>query len=671
MPEQSEPHVQTAGELRARLAARGARWSVSEHLADEDPVPRPALGLEPAAGLTPAAAAPPVDLRELIGRPSGNPHLTRRRAAHGLLAEPDTDADTDADAVTEAGPGPGTGAAAVSGPASARPVAVDWRSRWGWPWITKVKDQNPCSSCWAFGAAGLIESMARIEHHVWAERSEGDVHDGLRAPCGQTGSPEAALDWVRTNGGLADPGCWPYSPPPPGTPADRRDAWRTEYTPSWDRSGRTVRITDHVRLGDVEQQKVWLDTVGPLTACFDVYDDFFGLGSGVYHRTSDRLAGGHCVLITGYDDAAGCWLFKNSWGTGYHVGGHGRIAYGEARIDHWAKCGLHGTNIDPWSKRRLHTGNVYESGNGRAHRNFEMAALAGGGTGNGDGAGTGAGAGGRIQHWWRDGDAPFPWARARSFGSDASGQPAFTGTTYNRNMESLHVTTGGRLRHWYYEQSGGAWRDGGAFGPGDAVIGSTPAFIQSDYGAPGNFEVVVRTADGRLNHWWRINGAPWTWNDGGRFASGIAHYGPALVQTRSRHLDLVATRTDGRMQLWWRDDPNGFVWRPGEIFGSGITSAPCLVEAQYGAADEDTAGNYELCVTGEGGRVEHWWRGNAGDSAWRRGAVFGHDVLAVTGMLQGSFGFNLEVIALRTDRLLQHYRRDGAGWHEGAVIGPA
>ncbi|MCJ1678589.1 C1 family peptidase [Streptomyces sp. APSN-46.1] len=637
-----EEYVQTAGELRAVLAERGARWSVSEHLADGDPVPRPSLGMEPGANLTTAEEAGAVDLRGLIGRASGNPDLTRRRAAHGLLPG------------AAGAAGARAGAAGVVG--AARPAAVDWRDRWGRPWITKMKDQNPCGSCWAFGAAGLVESMARIEHSVWAVRSEGDVHDGLRFSCGQGSNPETALDWIKANGGLADPDCWPYNTPPAGLPADRRDAWRAEYTPSWDRSGRTVRITDYVRLGDVEQQKVWLDTVGPLTACFDVYDDFFGLGSGVYHRTSDRLAGGHCVLIVGYDDAAGCWLFKNSWGTGYHVGGYGRIAYGEVNIDYWAKCGLRGTNIDPWSKRRLHAGSVYESGNGRAHRNFELAATAGGG---------------RLQHWWREGDPPFAWARAATFATDASGQPAFTGTTYNRNMESLHVTTGGRLRHWYFEQSARVWRDGGAFGPGDAAIGSTPGFLQSDYGKPGNFEAVVRTADGRLNHWWRINGAPWTWNDGGRFASGIAHYGPALVQTRSRHLDLVATRTDGRMQLWWRDDPNGFAWRAGEVFGSGITSAPCLIEGQYGAADEDTAGNYELCVVGAGGRIEHWWRGNAGGSPWRRGAVFGHDALTVTGMLQGSFGFNLEVIALRTDRRLQHYWRDGAGWHEGPVIGLA
>ena len=32
---------------------------------------------------------------------------------------------------------------------------------------------------------------------------------------------------------------------------------------------------------------------------------------------------------------------------------------------------------------------------------------------------------------------------------------------------------------------------------------------------------------------------------------------------------------------------------------------------------------------------------------------------------------NLEVIVLRNDQQLQHYWRDGAGWHEGPVIGPA
>jgi hypothetical protein len=50
-------------------------------------------------------------------------------------------------------------------------------------------------------------------------------------------------------------------------------------------------------------------------------------------------------------------------------------------------------------------------------------------------------------------------------------------------------------------------------------------------------------------------------------------------------------------------------------------------------------------------------------------ATFGSDVQAVVALVQGSFGFNLEVIVLRKDGMLQHYWRDNGGWHAGVVIG--
>ena len=81
-------------------------------------------------------------------------------------------------------------------------------------------------------------------------------------------------------------------------------------------------------------------------------------------------------------------------------------------------------------------------------------------------------------------------------------------------------------------------------------------------------------------------------------------------------------------------------------------------------------GNFELCVAVDG-QVQHWWRNNAVTPAGAQSATFGHDVQAVAGLVEGSFGFNLEVIVLRHDRKLQHYWRDGAGWKEGVVIGAA
>jgi hypothetical protein len=70
------------------------------------------------------------------------------------------------------------------------------------------------------------------------------------------------------------------------------------------------------------------------------------------------------------------------------------------------------------------------------------------------------------------------------------------------------------------------------------------------------------------------------------------------------------------------------------------------------------------------GTVQHWWRNNQVSSIpWAMSASFGSNVQRVVALLQGSFGFNLEVIVLRNDGMLQHYYRDDGGWHADAVIG--
>jgi hypothetical protein len=49
--------------------------------------------------------------------------------------------------------------------------------------------------------------------------------------------------------------------------------------------------------------------------------------------------------------------------------------------------------------------------------------------------------------------------------------------------------------------------------------------------------------------------------------------------------------------------------------------------------------------------------------------VAGQKVQEVLGLIESSFGFDLELIALLTDGSLQHFWRDGAGWHAGLVFG--
>lgn len=629
-------------ELRKALETSNATWNIHESLRDEEDLPQYSTGGSKDE-LKLALDVKRLNFMELFEPEPGNANIIARRIAREFIPRSEVSELLLEPTILEREETPEGGIV---------PTSLDWRNRWGLSWITTVRDQDGCKACWAFAATALVESMVRIEHAVWTTRSEGDVHKGMGAVCANTGSANTALEWIRDNEGIADPDCFPW------TVAD------IVYTPTPDRKGRTVRIPTFIPVGNVNDQKDWLDTVGPLVTWFAVWTDFFALGNGVYQKINvfpsgkaNKEEGGHFMLIVGYDDAAGCWIVKNSWGMGWGDNGYGRIAYGECGIDLYAKTGLQKTNPDPWTKRRLHSGNMIESGNGARHCNFEMLATS---------------SGNRIRHWWRDG-VNFSWHSTGEFGTDAVICPTLTSTTYKRNFESVHLTNSNRLHHWYFNQSSGVWKDGGSFGPTD--VAGVPGFMQANYGAPGNFEVVVRTADGKLNHLWRINGPPWTWHDGGRFGKNVAHSGATLLQSRygnKGNFELVCVLNSGRMQHWWRENDHETQWQVGEQFADdmNINSPPCMIEGQYGAFDETRIGNFELCVANNG-KIQHWWRDNFGGTGWHHSTIFGHDVKTVVSLVEGSYGFNLEVIVLRTDNKLQHYWRDGRGWHEGVVIGNA
>ncbi len=647
-------------DLKAALEANNASWRINENLLHLAKPPKFRLG-----GLSekfvPVAQIRAIDFKTLLAGPSNNPFLLDRRIARGFLQATAIKPELRVGSIQGLVAGEGAVLAGGAPPGGGPGLSiVDWRNRWGWPWITTIRDQNGCEACWLFAAVALVESMVRIEHCVWPWYSEGDGHKGMHATCCQCGNPENALDWIKNNS-LADPGCfaWPVTASGctgcGGTGGAPYDA--VAYTATSDRPGRSVRIPAYTHVGSVSDQKTWLDTVGPLVCGMTVWTDFFYYGSGVYHKQAtvggnpNKVEGGHVMLVVGYDDMLNCWIVKNSWGTGWGDGGFCKIGYGEVDIDSSAKTGITGVNPDPWTKRRQHNGGMLESGNGATHRNFELLTT---------------GPGSVIQHWWRDNSASgFPWHKGPAFGNDAAVCPTFISTTYNRNFESVHLTTNHRLHHWWYQQPGGPWHDGGVFGPTDAV--GVPGFIQGNYNAPGNFEVVVLTKDSKLTHCWRDGGG---WHIGVKFASNVAYSGASLIQSHygtQGNFELVCVLSSGKMQHWWRDNDHGMVWNAGPEFGSGIGSPPCMIEGSYGAGNEKAVGNFELCVAA-GGAVQHWWR-NQSDLLWRQSATFGHDILAVVSLVEGSFGFNLEVIVLRTDNKLQHYWRDGGGWHEGVVFG--
>ncbi len=207
------------------------------------------------------------------------------------------------------------------------PAAFDWRSKDGKNYVTPVKNQGSCGSCVAFGTIAAVESMVKIargadyaidlsEAHLFycIARSQG-------RNCGNGWYAEPPLVAFKDTG-VCDEACYPY------VAGDQNCTGRCS-----DWQNRVVKITGYKYLNSINAIKEHLATKGPVQACYTVYNDFFSYSSGIYKKTSNTVAGGHCVCIVGYNDAQSYWICKNSWGAGWGESGFFRIAYGECGID--------------------------------------------------------------------------------------------------------------------------------------------------------------------------------------------------------------------------------------------------------------------------------------------------------------------------------------------------
>lgn len=201
----------------------------------------------------------------------------------------------------------------------ALPPAIDWRNYKGKNWVTPVRDQKSCGSCVAFATVAMAESrvlIAKKKPGVDFDLSEaGLFYCGTPNACAVGWLPLPALNYTRRYG-LGREAAFPYTP---GNQPCRRIP-------------KVVKTGSPLTAAMMVARKQALLS-GPVVAGFAVYGDFYSYVSGVYRHIQGNFAGNHAVCVVGYDDKAGCWIVKNSWGAGWGEGGFFRIRYGECGID--------------------------------------------------------------------------------------------------------------------------------------------------------------------------------------------------------------------------------------------------------------------------------------------------------------------------------------------------
>ncbi|MEZ0395979.1 MAG: C1 family peptidase [Anaerolineales bacterium] len=218
----------------------------------------------------------------------------------------------------------------------APPASFDWRNFQGMDWMTPIRYQGGCGSCWAFAAVGGVEAALNIQNHN-PNLDYNLSEQVLVSDCSTAGSccggwHSSALEYA-VNPGLPDEACMPYADSSCSCAAGCQST-RTCANRCSDWNTRSVRIQGY---GSVSNNataiKQALITYGPLPAAMYISGSYVD-GSGIL-RCADDTRLDHSIVIVGYNDAGGYWIIRNSWGTSWGESGYGKVGYGECNIENY------------------------------------------------------------------------------------------------------------------------------------------------------------------------------------------------------------------------------------------------------------------------------------------------------------------------------------------------
>ncbi|XP_058862393.1 procathepsin L-like [Acipenser ruthenus] len=198
------------------------------------------------------------------------------------------------------------------------PLTMDWRLD---GFVTKVKNQGSCGSCWAFSSVGALEgqlkrgtgqlvslSAQNLVDCSWSYGNHG-CHGGLMSK---------AFLYIEDNKGIDSDAAYPY---------EHKEGKCRYNVSGWAATCSGYKILPR---GDETALQYTVARVGPVAVGIDATRfSFHHYRGGLYYEplcSSKKL--NHAVLVVGYGTENGhdYWIVKNSWGTSWGENGYIRMA---------------------------------------------------------------------------------------------------------------------------------------------------------------------------------------------------------------------------------------------------------------------------------------------------------------------------------------------------------
>jgi cathepsin L len=215
-------------------------------------------------------------------------------------------------------------------------TSIDWTNNGG-NYVTPVKNQGQCGSCWAFSATGATESRSAIKNKqtgtaitTISEQQLVDCSGSYGNQGCNGGLMDDAFKYEKANGGLCSEAEYPYTAK---NGACKASSCGTKYDP----------ITGYTDVSsDSETSLETAVTAGPVSVAIEADQTAFQhYSSGILDGTcGTRLDHGVLAVGFGTSGTQEYWKVKNSWGASWGMQGYILICRACGKNGNKGECGI-------------------------------------------------------------------------------------------------------------------------------------------------------------------------------------------------------------------------------------------------------------------------------------------------------------------------------------------
>ncbi|KAL0477258.1 cathepsin C [Acrasis kona] len=202
------------------------------------------------------------------------------------------------------------------------PKEFDWRNVDGTSFVSPVRSQGSCGSCYAFASTAMFEARMRVasKNKRQPVYSPQEIVSCSSYSQGCSGGFPYLISKYAEDYGVVEESCVPYVAR--DTNCTRVSCDRTHFTD-------IEYIGGYYGATTAEAMQKNILKYGPIAVSIQAYRDLFAYKKGVYYhvQTNDPepfFITNHVVLIVGWgeDNGTPYWIVKNSWGENFGLGGY-------------------------------------------------------------------------------------------------------------------------------------------------------------------------------------------------------------------------------------------------------------------------------------------------------------------------------------------------------------